>query len=124
MSCSTNTPNINKTFIIESIQAVVTGCTTYSNLITDCSGGTITFDSNLEIVDNIFPLTDLTSDIGTPLKRFREVNAYSGNTSIWIATQTVITPSLDLGLDSMSNTRIINANNSIIQDDTLLGGTY
>lgn len=127
MSCSSNTPNINKTFIIEpaTTTPIMSACTTlYTNELSECTGDTITFNSNLEIVDNIIPSTDLGSDIGTGSRRFREINSYSGNTTIWVATQEVSTPNLDLGLDSESNSRIITADNSIIENDTLLGGTY
>ena len=31
---------------------------------------------------------------------------------------------LDLGFDSSGNTRIITANNSVVQDDILFGGGY
>ena len=60
----------------------------------------------------------------TPSFRFRNINTISGTSTVWTSTDRVITPNLDLGLDSSGNTRTITANNSIIQDDCLLGGTY
>jgi len=74
--------------------------------------------------DNIVPVTNETIDLGTPIKRFREINTLSGTSSYWTSTVKVITPELDLGLDGDSNSRIITANNSIIQNDILLGGNY
>lgn len=90
----------------------------------------ITLSANFSIITGITTTGDIVPDIdntiilGTPLKRFRELNAYSGNTTVWLATQKVITPQLELGLDSSGNTRTITADNSVIQDDCLLGGTY
>jgi hypothetical protein len=36
----------------------------------------------------------------------------------------VISPELDLGNDSLGNPRIINADNSVIQNDILNGGSF
>lgn len=80
--------------------------------------------SGITTSGDILPDTDNTISLGTPVRRFRELNAFSGNTSVWSANQRVITPQLDLGLDSSGNTRIITADNSIIQDDCLEGGSY
>jgi len=73
---------------------------------------------------NLIPTTDDTLSVGTPTFRFREVNTYSGNTTIWVVQNRVETPELHLGLDSSGNTRTITANNSIIQDDILNGGGF
>lgn len=195
MSCNANTPNVNKTFIIEPLSITggsptLSACTRlYTNEITQCSGDTVNFTNNVNIngdlnigsggtinsptysggtyygdgsnltgiiftgntsascitdlyVSNIYgcspiivhddveiradftPDFDISRRVGTPLKRFRELNAYSGNTTLWLATQKVTTPQLELGLDSSGNTRTITADNSVIQDDCLLGGTY
>jgi hypothetical protein len=80
--------------------------------------------SPITVHDDFIPDTDNTLKLGTQVKRYRELNAYSGNTTVWYASQKVETPSLDLGLDSSGNTRIITADNSIIQFDVLKGGTY
>lgn len=130
-SCGNNT-SINKTFIIEPESLtggtpVVSACTAvYTNEVISCSGdsviqlgsGSTTFNTD------ILPNTDNVISIGYPSRRFRELNAYSGSTSIWSADTRVITPELHLGLDSSGNTRTITANNSVIQDDILNGGIF
>jgi hypothetical protein len=73
---------------------------------------------------SILPTQDITVNIGTPTNRFREVNTYSGTTTIWSATTIVYSPTLDLGLDSLGNSRILTANSSILNNDVLLGGSY
>ena len=52
------------------------------------------------------------------------VNTVSGSTTFWTASVEVQTPLLNLGNDSQGNSRIITANNSVIQSDTLFGGGY
>jgi hypothetical protein len=97
------------------------------------SGGTVSGDTiftqnltaNTLTVDlNILPENDNNSYLGTPIKRFREINTLSGTATFWSATTRVYTPELDLGLDSLGNSRVITANNSIIQNDLLNGGTF
>jgi hypothetical protein len=73
---------------------------------------------------NLTPNADATLDIGLQIKRFRNINTVSGTSSFWVSTTKVITPMLDLGLDSQGNIRQITADNSIIQNDVLLGGIY
>lgn len=73
---------------------------------------------------SILPTQDITVNIGTPANRFREVNTYSGTTTIWSATTIIYSPTLDLGLDSLGNSRILTANSSILNNDVLLGGSY
>ena len=73
---------------------------------------------------SILPTQDITVNIGTPTNRFREVNTYSGTTTIWSATTIIYSPTLDLGLDSLGNSRILTANSSILNNDVLLGGSY
>jgi len=90
---------------------------------------TLTVTGNTTVHSDIIPETDITSSIGTPIKRFREVNTYSGTTTVWKAVQRMESPivsasTLDLGLDSSGNTRQITADSSIIQDDILRGGNY
>ena len=135
MSCQGNSSDINQTFIIEPIffssgstAPVISACTAvYTNLIISCDG-----DAKIDITNsgetifntNIVPLTDATIDLGSTARRFRDVNTVSGTSTYWTATTSVTTAMLDLGVDSSGNTRQITANNSIIQNDTLLGGTY
>ena len=80
--------------------------------------------SGITLTENLVPSSDAQYDIGTPIKRFRQINTVSGTSSYWTSTTKVITPELDLGLDSFGNSRIINADNSIIQNDILSGGTF
>lgn len=80
--------------------------------------------SGITLSADITPITDNIINLGTPIKRFRDINTVSGTSTVWSATTRVYTPELDLGLDSLGNSRIINANNSIIQNDILLGGNY
>ena len=123
--------DINETFIIEA--EILTGSTIFSactgvftNSVISCSGDSqINLYSGLtEFNTNLVPNLDTTVDVGTPVKRFRNVNTVSGTSSVWTSTIMVITPTLDLGNDSQGNLRQITANNSVIQNDTLLGGTY
>lgn len=123
--------DINETFIIEpenlSGSTIVSACTAvFTNTIISCSGdsqinlstGVVNFNTNIE------PLTDNNIDLGSTPKRFRNISTVSGTSTVWTSTIKVTTPTLDLGLDSQGNSRQITANNSIIQDDSLLGGTY
>ncbi len=121
--------NLKQSFlVVPSLnQETLSACTAiYTNEIVSCSGDTVVFLSSGETIFNtsIKPVNDGTIDIGTPSKRFRDINTISGTTTVWSATTSVTTPTLDLGLDTLNNSRIINANNSIIQDDTLFGGVY
>jgi hypothetical protein len=81
-------------------------------------------DTGITIHNDFIPVTDNTINLGSPIKRFRDINTVSGTTTVWTATTKVYTPELDLGLDSLGNSRVITANNSIIQDDTLNGGIF
>ena len=132
MSCTNNTSNINKTFIIEPQSVTgdtpsLTACTVvYTNKVESCSGNTeilLTQDATV-FNTNLVPVTDGTIAVGVAGRRFRELNSVNGTTTIWVATTRVETPELQLGLDSSGNTRTITANNSIIQNDCLNGGTY
>ena len=123
--------DINETFIIEPEQltgsTIVSACTgVFTNTIYSCSGDSQInlFSGVTQFNTNIEPNTDATIDVGTPIKRFRNINTVSGTSTIWTSTIKVTTPTLDLGNDSQGNLRQITANNSIIQDDTLLGGNF
>lgn len=124
--------DINETFVIEStsdspVFTGVTACTqVVTNLVVSCSGDSQIHLSSGETIFNtsIVPNNDAVIDLGTPIKRFRDVNTVSGTTTVWSSTIKITTPTLDLGLDSNGNIRQITANNSIIQDDILFGGSY
>jgi hypothetical protein len=94
---------VEDTFVVENISAVTT---------------------NINIYSDILPDSDNTIDLGSDLKRFRDINTVSGTSSYWTSTVKVSTPELDLGYDNLGDLRIINANNSIIQNDILVGGLY
>lgn len=100
----------------------------FSATINTVTGFTINGDllitGNTETGGDILPTNDSISNIGSQLKRFRDINTISGTSTVWTSTIKVITPTLDLGLDSNNESRIINADNSIIQNDVLIGGTY
>ena len=124
--------SINTTFIIEPLSITggsltLSACTAvYTNELISCSGDSIVYLSSGETIFNtsINPLIDSAIDMGTPSRRFRDVNTISGTSSVWISTTSVTTPNLILGLDSSGNTRTITANNSVIQNDILNGGSY
>jgi hypothetical protein len=128
MSCNNN-QTINKTFIIESVDSsdIMSACTSFhTNKIISCSGDTeilLTSGSTIFNTD-LVPITDNNISVGQPNRRFREINIVSGSTSVWTVTTSVNTPALNLGLDLSGNTRIITADNSIIQNDILFGGGY
>jgi hypothetical protein len=122
--------DINETFIIEPLLVnsdTISACTAiFTNNLISCSGDSqIHLTSGATIFNtSILPEIDNDIDAGTPLKRFRDINTVSGTSSVWTSTVKVNTPTLDLGNDSQGNLRQITANNSIVHDDTLLGGTY
>lgn len=127
-----NTSDVNQTFIIEPLAVtgdtpVVSACTAvYTNRLTSCddNGTTIFLSDKIEVSKSIVPLIDAMNDLGVPSLRFRNINTLSGVSSVWTSTEKVITPEIDLGLDSLGNSRIITANNSIIQNDDINGGSY
>jgi hypothetical protein len=118
LGCGDN-GDIIRTYVIDTQPDVLSGCT---EIITDnlysCSLTGIT------VHDSIYPVSGDTLNIGSNTKRFRDINTVSGTSTVWTSTNQVITPTLNLGLDSQSNLRIINADNSIIRNDTLFGGTF
>ena len=127
-----NTSDVNQTFIIEPLALtgdtpVVSACTAiYTNRLISCDddGTTIFLSDKIEVSKSIVPLIDAMNDLGVPSLRFRNINTLSGVSSVWTSTEKVITPEIDLGLDSLGNSRIITANNSIIQNDDINGGSY
>jgi len=127
-SCSQGNININKTFIISSTPVVpVLPCSAVTtNIMFSCDGSnTFTFSGNtITPYKSIIPNVDNTLDIGNASKRFRNVNTVSGTSTIWTSTIQVITPEINLGYDTINNERVIDANNSIISGDILIGGIY
>ena len=129
-NCGNN--SISTTFILEPISItggtpVVSACTAvYTNELISCDGdATIQLSSGETIFNtSIMPDIDGGIDIGSPLKRFRDINTVSGTSTVWTSTNAIYTPSLNLGLDLSGNTRTITAENSVIQDDILYGGFY
>lgn len=104
-----------------------TGSTIYTNSIEPCDpnsgvtiAGIVTFLPN----PTIQPTIDDNVTLGTSIRRFRDINTVSGTSTVWTSTNQVITPNLNLGLDSLGNQRTITANNSVIQNDILDGDTY
>ncbi|MEN6290473.1 MAG: hypothetical protein ABFD07_00450 [Methanobacterium sp.] len=127
-NCSQGNISLNKTFIISSTPVIpVIPCSAYTtNLLFSCDGSkTFTFSGNtITPYKDTVPESDGQINIGTPIRRFRDVNTISGTSTVWTSTNVVNTPNLNLGFDSMANERIITANNSVIEDDILLGGDY
>lgn len=105
----------------------ISACTSVNtNSIVSCSGDSIInlASGYTQFNTDIEPEIDANIDIGTPIKRFRDINTISGTSSVWTSTIKINTPTLDLGLDSQNNLRQITADNSIVQDDFLNGGTF
>lgn len=127
-----NSTDVNQTFIIESLEVtgdttVVSACTAvYTNRLQSCddSGTTIFLSNNIEVTKSIIPLINATSDLGSPSFRFRNVNTVSGFSTVWSSSEKIITPKIDLGIDSEGNHREITADNSIFTNDIITGGDY
>lgn len=98
--------------------------TTFTDTINPCTSG-VTINNNFTVYeDETVPTSDGTKSLGTPIRRWRNVNTVSGTSTVWTSTNSVITPNLDLGNDTLGNSRTITADNSVIQNDILLGGSY
>jgi hypothetical protein len=134
---SCDNSNIRQNYIVANINEfdTISACTgVWTSNIYGCSPITVHDDLNLVeditisgetfVNGDITPLVSDITNIGTSLKRFRDINTISGTSTVWTSTIQVITPNLNLGLDSLNNQRTITANNSIIQDDILYGGDY
>jgi hypothetical protein len=111
---------ISETFIIQSkiISSESQTNVISTNQISNLNSSGITLDCA-----TLVPSYDNVSDLGSPIKRFRNINTVSGSSSIW-NSNTINSDTLNLGYDSNNELRILTANNSIIKDDTLLGGYY
>lgn len=129
--------SVTKYYVIEPSGNVFTGSTISGNLtvsgnIYNCDSGSTIFVSTLsgctdDIINlgsNLLPITDNTITLGSPVRRFRDINTFSGNSTVWTSSNQIITPNLNLGLDSQNNLRVITADNSIISNDFLHGGNY
>lgn len=100
--------------------------------ITDSHGTAYTANfsviSGITTTGDILPQTDNTVDLGTTLKRFRNINTVKGESTLWVtdslSATSITATTIDLGLDSQSNSRIITANTSILNNDCLDGSTY
>ena len=113
-NCSQGNISLNKTFIISSTPVTpVLPCSAYTtNLLFSCDGSkTFTFSGNtITPYKDIVPENDGQINIGTPIRRFRDINTISGTSTVWTSTNEVITPNLNLGVDSQGDLRIITAN--------------
>lgn len=121
ISGCTDNVNLNDTIFYNS------GEVFFNGVITACTGvhtSNIYGCSPITIHNDLLPVTDGDLDLGSTTKRFRDVNTISGTSTVWAVTNKIITPEIDLGLDSLGNNRVINANNSVIQNDILNGGVF
>lgn len=136
MNFNNNQPNINETFIIEpdfqtGSTPIVSACTAfYTDIIISCSGDSIVNLGTGEVTVNVDlnPAVDSGSDLGTSVKRFRQINTVSGSSTYWASTTanigTLNVNTIDLGLDSDGDHRILTADSSILVKDTLAPGNY
>lgn len=111
---------ISETFIIQSkpVDNTTSSTEILVNNISSLTLSGITLNSDI-----LSPSLDNCSHIGSSKKRFRSINTISGTSSSW-NTMTLNTTTINLGLDSNNQLRMITADNSIVQDDTLQGGLY
>ena len=133
--------DITKIYVIEPVESSIIGSLTASTItvendltvngdIINCgTGSTIVnileaCDDVITIASDIVPPSDGLISVGTPKRRFREVNTVSGMTTIWSSTIRVVTPEVSLGYDSQGELRILTANSSILQNDIISGGSY
>ena len=135
--------DITKIFIVEGGSNVFTGGTINGNLtvsgdIINCGSGSTLYTENIVACESgvtinnaitvysteVLPTSDNLISVGSPSRRFRNINTVSGTSTVWTATGIIYTPILNLGVDLSGNTREITADNSIIQDDVLNGGDY
>jgi hypothetical protein len=107
----------------QNILATFTGNTS-GECISDLYVTNIYGCSPITLHNDLEPFIDSGIGLGSIIKRFREVNTLSGTSTLWTASTSITTAALELGLDSSGNTRTITANNSIIQNDILRGGSY
>jgi hypothetical protein len=138
--------DITKIFVVEPTNAVsfsaetinITGDATINGDIINCGSGSTLYTENIVACESgvtinnaitvytteVLPTSDNLISVGSPSRRFRNINTVSGTSTVWTATGIIYTPILNLGQDLSGNTREITAENSIIQDDILNGGNY
>lgn len=137
MNYINNLPNINETFIIEPAAesggtGTVSACTGFfTNLIISCDAPDtqIGLDvSEITVSKPLVPVVDGITDLGLPLKRFRQLNTVSGTSTYWTSTNARINSltvdTVDLGFDSNGDHRILTANSSVLNFDILKAGNY
>ena len=141
MSSFCGSGDITKIYVIEPVDNGIVGSLTAStilitgdlevggNIINCGTGSTIintleACDDVITIASDIVPQSDGLISVGTPVRRFREINSVSGMTTIWASSIRVVTPEVTLGYDSDGELRILTANSSVLQNDNLLGGSY
>ena len=127
-----NLPNINETFIIDVEQTTgsTDTCQIYVSTVQSCSGDTaieLTIN-DIEINADINPISDNSINLGSSVKRFREINTISGSSTFWNSTNSNITnlttSQIDMGYDVGGDHRIITSNNSVLAYDLLNCGNY
>jgi hypothetical protein len=138
--------DITKIFVVEPTNAVsfsgetinITGDATINGDIINCGSGSTLYTENIVACESgvtinnaitvytteVLPTSDNLISVGSFGRRFRNINTVSGTSTVWTATGIIYTPILNLGQDLSGNTREITAENSIIQDDILNGGSY
>ena len=133
--------DITKIYVVEPVETVVTSLTantiltgslTVEDDFYNCSSGSTAFfntisactEDTINVGANLIPTVDNTFDVGSPIRRYREVNTVNGMSSIWASTVRVVTPEVTLGYDSQGELRILTANSSILQNDIINGGSY
>lgn len=110
--------------------ADITATSLKTNSVGSYTGSTRIYLYGNQIVINasISPQTDRTIDLGSHINRFRSINTLSGSSTYWtstnIVTDTINARIMNLGIDSQGYNRQINADTSIIKDDTLSGGYF
>ena len=142
MSSFCGNGDVTKLYVIEPIENSVFGNLTASTItVTDitvegnlynCESGSTAFfntvsactDNTINVGSDLTPVNDASVDVGTPFRRYREVNTVNGMSSIWASTVRVVTPEVTLGYDSNGELRILTANSSILQNDVINGGSY
>ena len=94
--------DINETFIIEAEvltgSTIVSACTAvFTDSVISCTSySQINLYSGItEFNTNLVPDLDATIDVGTSIKRFRDINTVSGTSSVRTSTIKVTTPMLD-----------------------------
>lgn len=133
MSCINNFSNINETFIIEPVfltgnSTTWSACTgLYTNMVISCDSALyMQFDSSLSAITsnaNLVPSQDNVYSLGSPTKRYRQINTMSGSSTFWAITN-LSAGTINLGNDLSGNPRIITPDTIILNQDLLSSGFY